>query len=142
MFHLKKDPNTRKSSRYNFSFKTNLSRVSCSSVLGNLDYSGGQKRWDLSGDISKTSDPSPPLPSPPTPNKVEFRAPWVKMSAFLATTLLMGVGGRWDEPKVDQKIVIRSRGYLTGFFTQSQVLLSLIHTIPIFYDTDTFFYET
>ena len=85
---------------------------------------------------------TPPLPSPPTPNKVEFRAPWVKMSAFLATTLLMRVGGRWDEPKVDQKIVIRSRGYVTGFFTQSQVLLSPIHTIPIFYDTDTFFYET
>ena len=64
------------------------------------------------------------------------------MSAFLATTLLRGVGGRWDEPKVDKKIVIRSRGYQTGFFTQSQVLLSPIHTIPIFYDTDTFFYET
>ena len=61
------------------------------------------------------------------------------MSAFLATTLLRGVGGRWDEPKVDKKIVIRSRGYLTGFFTQSQVLLSPIDTIPIFYHTDTFF---
>ena len=58
---------------------------------------------------------------------------------FLATTLLGGVGGRRDEPKVHRKIVIRSRGYLTGFFTQSQVLLSPIHTIPIFYDTDTFF---
>ena len=114
-------------------FEQNLSRVSCSSVVGNLDYNGGQKCWDLSGDISKTSDPSPP-----TPNKVEFRAPCVEMSAFLAKTLLRGVGGRWDEPKVDQTIVIRSRGYLTGFFTQSQVLLSPIHTIPIFYDTDTF----
>ena len=82
---------------------------------------------------------TPPLPFPPTPNKVEFRARWVEISAFLATTLLGGVGGRRDEAKVDQKIVTRSRGYLTGFFTQSQVLLSPIHTIPIFYDTDTFF---
>ena len=31
------------------------------------------------------------------------------MSAFLATTLLGAVGGRRDEPKVDQKIVIKSR---------------------------------
>lgn len=61
------------------------------------------------------------------------------MSAFLATALLNGVGGQRDEPKVHRKIVIRSRGYLTGFFTQSQVVLSPIHTIPIFYDTDTFF---
>ena len=80
-------------------FEQNLSRVSCSSVVGNLDYSGGQKCWDLSGDISKTNDPSPSLPSPPTPNKVEFRAPWVKMSAFLATTLLRGVGDGGMNPK-------------------------------------------
>ena len=69
----------------------------------------------------------------------------MEMSAFLATTLLVGVwgrggGGQRDEPNVDKKkIVIRSRGYLTGFFTQFKVLLSPIHTIPIFYDTDTFF---
>ena len=43
-------------------FEQNLSPVSCSSVVGNLDYSGGQKCWELSGDISKTSDPSPALP--------------------------------------------------------------------------------
>ena len=60
----------------------------------------------------------------------------------MATTLLRGVGGRSDEAKVDQKIVTRSGGYLTGFFTQSQVFLSPIHTNPVFYDTDTFFYET
>ena len=52
------------------------------------DYNGGQKCWDLSSDITKTSDPSPP-----TPNKVEFGAKWVKLSAFLATTLLGEVGG-------------------------------------------------
>ena len=41
-----------------------------------------------------------------------------------------GVGGRREEPKVHQKIVIRSRvlcnNYLVGFSTQSQVLLTSI----------------
>ena len=55
---------------------------------GHCRYNGGQKCWDLSSDITKTSDPSPP-----TPNKVEFGAKWVKLSAFLATTLLGEVGG-------------------------------------------------
>ena len=41
----------------------------------------------VSSDISKTNDPSPP-----TPNQIEFGANWVEMSAFLATTLLGGVG--------------------------------------------------
>ena len=63
-----------------------------------ISYNGGQKYWDLSSDITKTSDPSPP-----TPNKVEFGAKWVRMSAFLATTLLGGVGERRDEPKAEQK---------------------------------------
>ena len=58
---------------------------------------------------------------------------------FFGHNIAGGVGVRRDEAKVDQKIVTRSRGYLTGFFTQSQVLLFPIHTIPIFYDTDTFF---
>ena len=61
-------------------------------------YNGGQKCWDLFSDITKTSDPYPP-----TPNKVEFGAKWVRMSAFLATTLLGGVGERRDEPKAEQK---------------------------------------
>ena len=59
---------------------------------------GGQKCWDLSSDITKTSDPSPP-----TPNKVEFGAKWARMSAFLATTLLGGLGERRDEPKAEEK---------------------------------------
>ena len=63
----------------------------------------GHKCWDLSSDISKTNDPSPP-----TPNKVEFWTPWVEMSAFLATKLLGQWGGGRDEPKVDQKIVIKN----------------------------------
>ena len=41
-----------------------------------------------------------------------------------------GVGGRREEPKADQKIVIRSRvlrnNYLEAFSTQSQVLLASI----------------
>ena len=72
-------------------------------------------------------------PSPPTPNKVEFGAKWVKLSTFLATTLLGGVGERRDEPKAEQKIEKLSLGtesYGTiawkGFYTQSQVLLSSI----------------
>ena len=60
-----------------------------------INYNGGQKCWDLSCDITKTSDPSPP-----TPIKVEFCSKWVKMGAFLATTLLGEVRGRQDEPKV------------------------------------------
>ena len=79
---------------------------------------GGQKCWDLSSDITKTSDPSPP-----TPNKVEFGAKWVKMSAFLATTLLGEVGGRRDEPKAEQKIVLRSR------VLRNYCLEALFHTV-------------
>ena len=48
----------------------------------------------------------------------------------MATTLLGEVGGRRDEPKAEQKIVLRSRvahnNCLEGLFTQSQVLLSSI----------------
>ena len=82
---------------------------------------GGQKCWDLSSDITKTSDPSPP-----TPNKVEFGAKWVKLSAFLATTLLgeVGAGGRQGEPKAAQKIVLRSR------VLQDYCLEGLFHTVP------------
>ena len=83
------------------------------------DYNGGQKCWDLSSDITKTSDPSPP-----TPNKVEFGAKWVRMSAFLATTLLGGVGERRDEPKAEQKIVLRSR------VLRNNCLEGLFHTVP------------
>ena len=81
-------------------------------------YNGGQKCWDLSGDITKTSDPSPP-----TPNKVEFGAKWVRMSAFFATTLLGGVGERRDEPKAEQKIVLRSR------VLRNYCLEALFHTV-------------
>ena len=60
----------------------------------------------------------------------------MKISPFLATSFAGagegggGVGGRREEPKVHQKIVIRSRvlcnNYLVGFSTQSQVLLTSI----------------
>ena len=84
-----------------------------------ITYNGGQKCWDLSSDITKTSDPSPP-----TTNKVEFGAKWVKMSAFLATTLLGEVGGRRDEPKAEQKIVLRSRVLRNNCFD------GLFQTVP------------
>ena len=82
-------------------------------------FNGGQKCWDLSSDITKSSDPSAP-----TPNKVEFGAKWVRMSAFLATTLLGGVGERRDEPKAEQKIVLRSR------VLPNNCLEGLFHTVP------------
>ena len=43
----------------------------------------------VSSNIRKTSDPSPP-----TPNKIEFWANQVEMSAFFATTLL---GVEWGD---------------------------------------------
>ena len=112
----------------------NMIWLSCLSYLNDIKlYNGGQKRRDLSRDISKTS-----YPSPPTPNKNEFWAKWLEMSAFLATALLGGggVGGRQHEPKADQKIVFSSRvlrkNYMAkGFFTQSQVLLSSIVVIRL-----------
>ena len=46
------------------------------------------------------------------------------MSAFLATTLLGKVGGRRDEPKAEQKIVLRSRVLRNNCFER------LLHTVP------------
>ena len=57
-------------------------------LVFDFGYNGGQKCWDLSSDITKTSDPSPP-----TPNKVEFGAKWVKMSAFFGHNIARGSGG-------------------------------------------------
>ena len=75
------------------------------------DCNGEQKCWGLSSDISKSRDPFST-----TPNKVEFWAKWVEKSAFLAKTLPGGwVGGRRDEPKADQKIVIRSRALCNNY---------------------------
>ena len=89
-------------------------------------YNGGQKCWDLSSDITKPSDPSPP-----TPNKVEFGAKWVKLSAFFGHNIARGSGG--DDgmnPKPNKKMSLGAESYgiiaCKGFFTQSQVLLSSI----------------
>ena len=83
----------------------------------------------VSSDISKPSDPSPPFP-----NKIESWANWVKMSAFLATTLLGGGGGEWGDDgwtQSRQKIVVRRKVQrkisLKGFLTHSQVLLFSVH---------------
>ena len=92
-------------------------------------YNGGQKSWDLSSDVTKTSDPSPP-----TPHKVEFGAKWAKMSAFLATTLLYRGGGGGGDDEMNRKpnknLSIGAGSFVTiawkGFFTQPQVLLSSI----------------
>ena len=96
-------------------------------LVFDFGYNGGQKCWNLSSDITKTSDPSPS-----TPNKVEFGAKWVKMSAFFGHNIARGSGGgRRYKPKAEQKIVVlRSRvlrnNCLEGLLTQSQVLLSSI----------------
>ena len=89
-------------------------------------YNGGQKCWDLSSDITKTSDPSPP-----TLNRVEFDAKWVKLSAFFGHNIARESGG--DDgmnPKPNKKLSLGAESYGTiawkGFFTQSQVLLSSI----------------
>ena len=70
---------------------------------------GGQKCWDLSSDITKTSDPSPP-----TPNKVEFGAKWVKLSAFLGHNIARGSGGdNGMNPKPNKKLSLGAESYGT-----------------------------
>ena len=82
-------------------------------------YNSGQKCWDLSSDITKTSDPSPP-----TPHKVEFGAKWAKKNGFFGHNIARGIGGRRDEPKAEQKIVFRSR------VLRNNCLEGLFHTVP------------
>ena len=66
------------------------------------DCNGDQKCWDLSNNISKTSDPSPP-----TPQKVEFWAKWVEMSAFSWPQHYWGErGDNGMNPKSKKKIVL------------------------------------
>ena len=72
-----------------------------------IDYAAMESkvlRDQISSDISKTNDPSPP-----TPNKIEFWAKWVEMSAFFGHNIAEGsgrVGEGTDEPKADQNIVM------------------------------------
>ena len=67
----------------------------------------------------------------------EFGAKWVRMSAFLATKLPGGVGERRDEPKAEQKIILRSRvlrnNCLEGLFYTfpSSFVLHCCHVINI-----------
>ena len=70
------------------------------------------------------------LATPPLPlqTKLNLEQKWVKLSAFLATTLLgevgRGGGGQRDEPKAAQKIVLRSR------VLRNYCLEGLFHTVP------------
>ena len=71
-------------------------------------YNGGQKCWDLSSDITKTSDPSPP-----TPNKVEFGAKWVKMSALFGHIIARGSGRTTViNPKPNKKLSVGAESYV------------------------------
>ena len=93
--------------------------------------------WHLSSDISKSSDPFPPIPK-----KVEFWATWVKLSPFLATSLLERGGGAEDDgmnPKLIKKLSLGAESYVTitlkGFFTRtfSQILLASIVEVKEIY---------
>ena len=53
------------------------------------------------------------LRSPPTPNKVEFCAKWVEMSAFYTKTWLRGVGDDEMNPKLNKRL---SLGAVLGSF--------------------------
>ena len=88
----------------------------------------------VSSDISKTSDPSPP-----TPNKIKFWANWVEMSAFLATTLLGGVGEWGDdgwtqsqskhchkEQSPTQKLLGRAFSHSPKFFCPPSIILVVV----------------
>ena len=63
------------------------------------------------------------LRSPPTPNKVEFCAKWVEMSAFYTKILLRGVGDDEMNPKLNKKL---SLGAVLGPF---QVIL--LKKVPV-----------
>ena len=93
-------------------------------VCPNMNYNGGQKCWDLSSDITKTSDPSPP-----TPNKVEFGAKWVKLSAFFFYhNIARGSGGggggttQWTQS--------RTKNFLRSRILRNYCLQGLFHTVP------------
>ena len=64
---------------------------------------------------------TPPLPPQTKLNLEQNGWKWV---LFLATTLLGEVGGRRDEPKAEQKIVLRSR------VLRNYCLEGLFHTVP------------
>ena len=51
-------------------------------------YNGGKKCKGHSSDITKTSDPSPSIP-----NKVDFGAKWMKMSAVFGHDIAEESGG-------------------------------------------------
>ena len=67
---------------------------------------------------------TPPLPPQTKLNLDQNGWKWV---LFLATTLLGEVGGRRDEPKAEQKIVLRDR------FLRNNCLEGLFHTVPSYF---------
>lgn len=78
---------------------------------------GGQKRQDLSTDISKRGNPPPP------PNYVEFWAKWVEIIPFWGATLL---GDEGMNAKPFTKWSLGAESFLTitwkSFFQPSQVV--------------------
>ena len=104
---------------------------SCSNnrSISNYQNSILQKCWDLSSDISKTSDPLPPLPPQRKLNFEHHGWIWV---LFMATTLLWGRrGDNGINPKPVKKLSLGAKCYITitrnsSSSTQSKVLLSSI----------------
>ena len=87
--------------------------------------SRGQKCWDLSSSINKTSKPSPSMVI-----KLQRCSGWVEMSPFWAQHWWgrgRGVGDGWLNPKPIKKLSLGAESYETipwkSFFTQSRVLL-------------------
>ena len=79
--------------------------------------------------LLKLATPSPP----PTPNKVEFGAKWVNLSAFFCQNIARGSGGGGGggggkddgmNPKPNKTIVLRSR------ILRNYCLEGLLHTVP------------
>ena len=91
---------------------------SCNSFLAvcYLTHNGGQKCWDLSSDISKTSDPSPA-----TPNKVEF---WAKLGGKECLFWPQDCWGEWGDDGLNPFWVIRN------IVLRSSYLKELFHTVP------------
>ena len=90
--------------------------------------SRGQKCWDLSSSITKTSKPSPSMVI-----KLQRCSGWVEMSPFWAQHWWgrgRGVGDGWLNPKPIKKLSLGAESYETipwkSFFTQSRVLLTSI----------------
>ena len=104
-----------------------------SNLWPSRNYTGGQKCWDLSINISKNSDLLPP-----SSKNVKCWAKWAEINSFLGATLLVrgggGGGGRsmkgWTRSRWKKKLLLGAHSYATitweSFSTMSQSVLTSI----------------